>query len=150
MTDLSKGAMLVNRAGLERVRRYDRWYELLQQEIELVAKPNAGVVAVGNVVAKHLERRGFRRPFTRVMHYSGQAGPARNRGIVGREDAFDAFSNSVSIEDVVVTAKDVLRAARLPNEFCEETLSRLARSDLTVSRRKLMFVYKLAFESMRR
>jgi hypothetical protein len=150
MTDLSKGAMPVDRAGLARVQRYDRWYALMEEEIELVATPTAGIAAVGNVVAEHLERRGFRRPFTRVMHYSGQAGPARNRGIVGREDAFGAFSNSVSLEDVVGTARDVLRAARVPDEFCEETLSRLARSHLTVSRRKLMFVYKLAFESMRR
>jgi hypothetical protein len=42
ITDLSKGAMLVDRAGLARVQRYDRWYALLQEEIELVAAPSAG------------------------------------------------------------------------------------------------------------
>jgi hypothetical protein len=149
ITDLSKGAMLVDRAGLARVQGYDRWYALLQEEIDLVATPTAGIVAVGNAVSQHLERRRFRRPFTRVIHYSGQAGPARNGGIVGREDDFEAFSKSVTLEDVVATARDVLRAARVPDEFREETLSRLARSQLTTSRQKLIFVYKLAFEAMR-
>jgi hypothetical protein len=34
MTDFSKGAMLVDRAGLARIQRYDRWYALLQEEID--------------------------------------------------------------------------------------------------------------------
>jgi hypothetical protein len=149
ITDLSKGAMLVDRAGLARVQRYDRWYALLQEEIDLVATPAAGIVAVDNVVSQHLERRLFQRPFTRVIHSSGQAGPARNGGIVGRENDFEAFRMSVTLEDVVATARDVLRAARVPDEFPEETPSRLARSQLTTSRQKLIFVYKLAFEVMR-
>jgi hypothetical protein len=149
ITDLSKGAMLVDRAGVARAKRYDRWYELLQEEIDLVATPTAGIVAVGNVVSEHLERRRFRRPFTRIIHYSGQAGPARNGGIVGRENEFEAFRRSVTLEDVVATARDVLRTAHVPEEFRVETLSRLARSELTTSRQKLIFVYKLAFVAMR-
>jgi hypothetical protein len=149
ITDLSKGAMLVDRAGLARVERYDRWYALLNEEIDLVAKPGARIVAVGSAVAEHLERQQFRRPFTRVIHYSGQAGPARNRGIAGREDDFEAFRKSVTLEDLVATASDVLRVARLPDEFREETLARLARSQLTVSRQKLIFAYRVAFEATR-
>jgi hypothetical protein len=149
ITDLSKGAMLVVRAGLARVERYDRWYSLLEEEIDLVATPTAGIVAVGNVVAKHLERRRFRRPFTRVIHYSGQAGPARNRGIAGREDDFEAFRKSITLADVVATASDVLRVAGLPDEYREETLARVARSQLTTSRQKLIFAYKVAFEATR-
>ena len=37
MTDLSKGAMLVERAGVARPQRYDRWYGLLVEELDLVA-----------------------------------------------------------------------------------------------------------------
>src|ERR1039457_2100948 len=33
ITDFSKGAMLVTRAGLARIQRYDRWYAFLQEEI---------------------------------------------------------------------------------------------------------------------
>ena len=125
ITDLSKGAMLVNRAGLARIQRYDRWYALLQEELDLCATASAGIVAVGNVVFQHLARRGFRRPFTRVIHYSSQAGPARSAGIVGREDSFQAFRGSVSLEDVVATAEAALKAAHVPSEIRDETLSRL-------------------------
>jgi hypothetical protein len=72
ITDISKGAMLVNRAGLARNQRYDRWYGLLLEELELCATADAGIIAVGNAVAQYLGQRGFRRPFTRVIHYSGQ------------------------------------------------------------------------------
>jgi hypothetical protein len=58
------GAMLVDHAGLARIQRYDRWYALLQEELDLCATAGARLVAVGDVVAKHLERRDFRRPFT--------------------------------------------------------------------------------------
>ncbi|MFZ3046293.1 MAG: hypothetical protein WA151_10290, partial [Desulfatirhabdiaceae bacterium] len=73
ITDFSKGAMLVARAGRERVQRYAKWYALLREEIDLVAAPSARIVAVGNVVSQHLKQQGFPRPFTRVIHYSSQA-----------------------------------------------------------------------------
>lgn len=148
MTDLSKGAMFVDRANQARAERYDRWYALLLEEIDLVAAPSAGIIAVGKAVSLQLGRRQFDRPFTRVIHYSGQAGPARNRGIVGHEDDYEAFRDSVTLEDVIVEARDVLRSARIPDEFGHEALQRLARSQLTDSRRKLMFLFKIAFEAM--
>ncbi len=149
ITDVSKGAMLVARAGLEREERYDRWYDLLLQEIDLVAAPNAGIVAVGKAVSQHLDKRGFPRPFTRVIHYSGQAAAARHAGIAGHEDAFQAFKHSVSHDDLVATAQDVLATARVPAEIREETLARLNKFLLTTSRQQLIFNYKIAFESMR-
>ena len=149
ITDLSKGAMSVKRAGLERVERYNRWYPLLMEEIDLVAYQNAGIVTVGKVVSMHLEQRDFLRPFTPVIHYSGQAGPARNAGIGGREDSFHTFSESLSLEDVVSTAEEVLRASRVPPDIYDDTLKRLKRSQLTTSRKKLIFNYKVAFGSIR-
>jgi hypothetical protein len=74
---------------------------LLEEEIELVATPTARIIAVGSLVAEHLARLGFRRPVTRVIHYSGQAARARIVGIAGREEAFQAFLGSVSLADVV-------------------------------------------------
>jgi len=149
LTDLSKGAMLVSRAGAERGQRYDRWYALLQEEVDLVATPTAGVIAVGDMVASHLERRGFERPVTRVIHYSCQAGSARKQGIVGREGEFATFKGSVSLQDVIDTASDVMTSAGVPGELRGATLTRLARSELTTSRQQLLFIYKTAFESMR-
>ena len=123
---------------------------LIQTEraVRLLANSNAGVVAVGNAVAQHLERRGFPRPFTRLIHYSGLAARARAAGIVGHEDSFQAFRDSVSLEDLVATAGEVLRKARVPADLRDETLSRLAKSQLSLSRKQLIFNYKLAFESM--
>ena len=149
ITDFSKGAMLVARARLDRGQRYDKWYALLLEEIDLVATPDARIIAVGNIVSEHLERRRFPRPFARIIHYSGQAGSARNAGIVGRESDFQTFKDSVSLEDLVATMEDVLRTSRVPAEIRDETLSRLAKSELTVSRQQLIFIYKMAFESMR-
>lgn len=149
ITDFSKGAMLVKHAGLARAQRYEKWYALLQEEIDLCASPSAGIVAVGKDVSRHLAQRGFRRPFTQVIHYSGQAGLARRAAIVGREDSFQALSGSVSLEDVVATAEDLLKAAHVPSEIRDVTLSRLAKSQLTTSRQQLIFIYKVAFEAMR-
>src|SRR5262245_10926824 len=123
ITDLSKGAMLVGRAALARAKRYDRWYALLEEEIDLVASANACIIGVGKVVSQHLQRRGFRRPFTQVIHYSSQAGSARIAGTKGREDDFQAFRYSVSHEDLFATAQDVLTSACLPAGIYDETLS---------------------------
>src|SRR3954466_8030547 len=93
--------------------------------------PDAGIVAVGGAVAKHLTVRGLQRPFARIMHYSGQAGPARNAAVVGREDSFQEFSQSVTLEAVLATAESVLAASRVPAPFRDGTLTRLTRSQLT-------------------
>jgi hypothetical protein len=148
ITDLSKGAMLIARAGVARSQRYDRWYGLLVEEIELVATPGAGIFAVGNAVAHHLERRAFPRPFTKVIHYSGLAARARAAGIVGHEDRFQAFKSAVSLKRVLATAEDVLRASAVPASFRDETLARLAKSQLSESRQQLIFHYKRAFETI--
>jgi hypothetical protein len=90
-----------------------------------------------------------RRPFTQVVHYSGQAARTRSAAVVGREESFQAFIGSVSLADVVATAERVLRVAHVPADIRAETLSRLERSQLTTSRQQLIFNYKVAFESMR-
>lgn len=149
ITDLSKGAMLVNRAGLARAQRYERWYKLLLEELDLCANASTGIVAVGNVVTQHLKRQRFPRLFTQVIHYSSQAGAARSAGVVCREGDFQAFRGSVLLEDIVATAEAALKAAHTPSQIRDETLSRLAKSQLTTSRQQLIFNYKMAFERMR-
>lgn len=142
--------MLIKRAAETRAQRYDRWYALLQQEIDVVAKPDASIVAVGTAVSRHLERRGFPRPFTRIIHYSGLAARARTAGIEGHENSFAAFRDSVTLEDVLGTAERVLRSAGVPARFCSETPSLLTKRRLSTSRKQLIFNYKPAFESARR
>jgi hypothetical protein len=148
ITDLSKGAMLVERAGVARTQRYDRWHGLLVEELDLVATSGAGIFAVDNDVAQHLERRAFPRPFTKVIHYSGLAARARTACMLSHEDSFEKFRSSVSLKRVIATAEDVLMASAVPASFRDETLARLAKSQLSESRQQLIFNYKLAFEAM--
>lgn len=149
ITDLSKGAMLVKCADVARRERYDRWYGLLMDELQLVATPGAGIFAVGNAVAHYLERSGFPRSLTKVIHYSGLAARARAAGIAGYEDHFKEFRGSVSLTHVLATAEDVLIASDVPVSLQDETLARLAKSELSESRQQLIFNYKLTFEAMK-
>ena len=149
ITDFSKGAMLVKHAGAVRADRYDRWYALLQEEIELIAAPSARVIAVGKVVAEHLNRRAFPREVRSVIHYSPLAGRARTARLEGDEDRFYEFARSLSLKNVLATAQEVLDESGVPLEICNETLTRLARSTLSESRCRLVYCYKLAFEAMK-
>jgi hypothetical protein len=146
ITDLSKGAMLTKLAGDDRTQRYERWYPLLVDEVDLVATPGAKVFAVGGEVARHLKRHLFPRSVIQVIHYSGLAGRARAVGIVGHEDRFEEFRGSVSLERLLATAADVLMASAIPARFRDKTLARLAMCQLSESRQQLLFNYKLAFE----
>ena len=145
ITDLSKGAMLVKHAGAERTVRYDRWYALLIEELNLVTKQGAGIFALGHPVARHLARRGFPWPFTRLIHYSGLAAPARAAGIIGHEEEFGRFRGSVALERVLATARQALDGF-VPAHLLEESLAQAARTQLSQSRQQLMFIYKRAFE----
>lgn len=147
ITDISKGGMRVSKASASRQERYDRWHPLLEEEIKLISAADSKVFAVGKVVAEHLQRKDFPKSFTRILHYSPQAARARNAGIKNHKEHFEAFKNTVSLTDVIATAEKILKGSSVPKKFHEETLLRLKRRKLTPSRKKLMFNYKIAFES---
>lgn len=150
ITDFSKGAMLVEDAGKDRTVRYDKWYALLQEEIDLVAPPDARVIAVGQDVAKHLRRQGFQRKVTQViLHYSQQASSHRIARLEGHEERFREFANSISSQDILSTTRDVLEESRVPPAIFNEAFSIVERSPLSESRRKLIYCYKLDFEAIR-
>ena len=149
ITDLSKGAMLVEAASSEREKRYDSWYPLLEEELKLVAREGAHFIAVGRPVAEYLVWKGFPKPLTRIIHYSGQAGRARKAGIVGREGSYESFRTMVSLAELLATARDVLEGAGVPAGMRDETLARLRNGELSESRCQLIFNYKIAFEEMR-
>jgi hypothetical protein len=144
LTDISKGAMLVKEAEVERAKRWDKWYPLLLEEVRLVAKPGGGIFAFGNKVAEYLTLRHFPRPFTTVLHYSGVARSHRDACIKGREESFRQFETSITPELMLATAERVLQA--IPAVFRDEVLDRMAVKPLSESDLKLIFCYKLAFE----
>jgi hypothetical protein len=146
LTDVSKGAMTVAQAHQNRRERYAKWYELLQEELGLVAAARTRVFAVGQAVAHFLDRRGFERLSGRLLHYGGQAAKHREQFIQGREREFARFSPTVSLGDIIGVARDVMVEAELPRWMIEKTLDRVKRgAGLTESRRKLIFAYKAKF-----
>jgi hypothetical protein len=149
ITDFSKGAMLVEHAGKARTDRYSKWYELLQEEIDLIAAPDASVIAVGNAVAEHLRRHGFHRKVTSVIHYSPLASRARAARLEGHKDLFPEFASSISKQDILSTAREVLEESKVPPEIYREAFSIVEKSQLSESRRKLLYCYKLDFEAIR-
>jgi hypothetical protein len=144
ITDISKGAMLVKLASNARNTRYQRWYPLLIEELDLLATHKARVFAVGKTVEDHLNTRQFPRQVTRLLHYSPQAN--RKVGLVGHEDAFNEFKKTVSPDDVLAVAHEIIKKSQVPDEMRKFVLKSLEGKRLTNSRLQLMFNYKLAFE----
>jgi len=149
ITDFSKGAMLVKHAGTARNDRYEKWYALLREEIDLIAAPGASVIAVGKVVADHLRRYRFDRRVTPVIHYSPLASPARAARLQGHEEQFREFARSISTEDILASAREVLAESKVPPEISAGALSIVRRSRLSESQRKLIYCYKLAFDALK-
>jgi hypothetical protein len=81
ITNLSKGAMKVAAAGEGRLERYNRWYDLLLREMDLVCSQQAKVIAVGRSVNDFLEMKKFERKTGRelyhILHFSNQAAKYR-------------------------------------------------------------------------
>ena len=147
LTDVSKGAMLVKRAEAARTERYDRWYPLLLDEIELVA-PTGNIIAVGSAVARQLVRRGFARAFAQVIHFSSQAGSSRKAAVRGRENDFNAFQQTVTHEHIIEYAAGVMRQAKIAERFYNATITRLRRGQWSLSRQQLLFAYKTVFADL--
>jgi hypothetical protein len=148
ITDFSKGAMPVGTAAKNRTDRWRKWYPLLLEELDLVAAPTARIVAVGDIVYRQLQKLKFPRPLIPVMHYSALAGRARNRQVLGHEAEFNEFSEEVSKERLMATAREVLDSAQVPIEIRNQVLEQLKRFELNRSRLKLMFIYKRAFHAI--
>lgn len=147
-TDISKGAMTTDCANIDRVSRYKKWHDLLLSEIALVGTPDVKIFSVGGLVAHHLENANFPYTFNKIIHYSSQAGKARLEGIHGQEEYFDKFNGSVTLAHILDAAKKVFDSMPMKSNFRESTLNHLAKSKLTDSRQKLIYIYKRAFESV--
>jgi hypothetical protein len=148
ITDISKGAMWTHQAKYERRQRWDRWFPLLLDEIDLCATADAQFIAVGREVANYLADN-FAKPFTHVIHYSPEARGARKAAIVNHRAGFERFKHSVSIKDTVVAAQATFCRANLRVDLRERWLGELERRQLTDSHRQLIFHYKTKFEATR-
>ena len=152
LTDLSKGAMLVSDASSSpalRYERYKRWYPLLCEEIELVARPNAPIIPVGYVVRDFLCVQKTPRLEDEILHYSQSAASHRPKMKRCYPDRYAKFKDTVDMSHIEATVKRVMEGAELGPGEPEKTLKRLQRGKkLTKSRKQLMFTYKCQFEKI--
>ena len=129
LTDVSKGAMPVEMAGIDRKQRYEEWYPLLLEEIGIVGKPGAPIIAIGKDVYNFLRQSGLEEGTGRrlydVVHYSPQAVRAWKTEYDRDQEGFEEFMKA---------------------EFGER--GRWAK-DLALSRMQLVFTYYKQFEWIR-
>jgi len=145
LTDMSKGAMPVKSADIDRDQRWERWYPLLLEELNLVAKEQAHIFPVGQRVEDFLRRHMFPRGLHKaILHYSSRWPQHRKRAIIAHEAEFERFKASLSRDQVLATAEEVM-AGSLPSRWHEEALAR--STPLRESDKQLIFTYKLAFSA---
>ena len=159
ITDLSKGAMLTKLADDKRKERYEKWFPLLERELNLVAKeiPASGrrtqVIAVGkSQVGKFLSKKQLPNCVCyagAILHYSKVANVYRGTQKKMYPEQYSEFALSVTLKDITQTAEIVMREGGM-GTFVDCTLKKLEKkSDLTDSLKKLMFDYKIWFEDIR-
>ena len=69
LTDIAKGAISGGpRQGS--FKRYDQWYDLLREELRLVAKPSAVIIAFGSHAGRYLAERRLEGYAGMIRHYS--------------------------------------------------------------------------------
>lgn len=148
VTDISKGPMLVGKAGQNRRARWDKWYPSFVAEIKLVAKPSAKILTLGEKAAALLERKGFQNLDGTILHFSTNAVRWRKRAVEGREAEFKSFAASVAIRDVIIVAEAAMAEAQFPEVMRRQILNGLPTA-LSESQKQLMFTYKIAFEPLK-
>ena len=152
ITDLSKGAMRVTDASSSpalRYERYKRWYSLLREEIELVARPHAPIIPVGQVARDFLAVQNMEHLEGEILHYSQSAARHRPKMAKRHPKQFSEFKKTVDKSHIEATVRRVMKRAELGPCEPEKTLKRLqSGSGLTKSRKQLMFTYKCQFEKL--
>lgn len=148
VTDLSKGAMLVKKAGENHTERYSRWHDLLMAEWELVSKESTRVISIGGSAAKFLKGKAPLVSKT-ILHHSNQAAKYRARCVKGRESQFREFAAQCTLGDVLEVAKSIIYGIPMDNSLAAGTLDRLqSHRGLSESQKKLAFGYMLDFSEM--
>jgi len=141
VTDLSKGAMTVDSAKQDPVPRYDRWWYLFRREVKLVSHERIRLFAMGSTVARYLNGK---LPYeAKLPHWSGQASGHWKRIKESRSDEYARFAPTITLENIVMTARKVMIAAGM-HLFVQETLDRIRT--LPDSRKWLAFAYKVEID----
>ncbi len=150
ITDCAKGAMLGEDAGKNTANRWETWYPLLREELQLVAQHSAPVIAIGKDVHSFLGSKMLPNVAGWIPHFSGQAATSRAWRKIPEEnmERFREFSDTVSWTHIEKTAERIMTENAIPD--IPGTLNRLRRgSKLSDARKQLMFTFKVQFERVR-
>ena len=139
VTDLAKGAMLTSSPGAGDEKKYDDWYPLLEEEIGLVAKPDAKIISIGHKVALFLSEKGLYAHAGTIPHYSTQASRHWGKERAGREDEFRKLASSLDF-----ISNDIC----VPGHECSPALKQ-RNVPLSKPRKGLMFDYQVRFARIR-
>jgi len=148
VTDVSKAAMKVKDANKYRECIYRESVQYLQEEINIVGKPDSEILCVGRAVHAFLKDRmpGVvgKSP---LLHYSGQAARERKRIAERNKDEYAAFKrqfeNDLTPSNVLAFADNYMKKHDVPVEMRVYILEALARNKtgLSESRKQLMYAY---------
>jgi hypothetical protein len=100
--------------------KYERWLPLLEEELGLVAKPNAKIISIGNTASKFLAQKGLHGQAGMVAHpapmglgRAGKAIPANK----GRWDKFLLDTASKDTDQFPTKVKKTLAQQRLVFDY---------------------------------
>lgn len=140
VTDLSKGAMTVNNAGVRRDTRYNAWLAILQQELMFYGNPRK--IAVGRVVETFLDNNRLEAElYTR--HYSGNNNADfKNFYDQHPEDQHLANDLDERLRDFI---EELFSKINYPDDLRHETLNRIFRNPLPISSKGMSLEYRHEF-----
>ena len=139
VTDLAKGAMLTSSPGAADERKYEDWYPLLEEELGLVAKPDAKIISIGHKVSRFLSEKNLYAHAGTIPHYSTRGGRYWGKEKAGREDDYEEFAATLhSISNRICVPGHKCLPAPKPRDI-----------SLEKPHKRLLFDYKVRFKRIR-
>ena len=139
VTDLAQGAMLTTSPGAGDREKYERWYSLFEKELGLVAKSGAKIISIGDRVGQFLSRKNLPGHAGTIPHYSAQAVGNWGKEITCLKAEWGEFKAGLC---------KIPRQTCAPHHSCSPGHKK-GEINLSDSRKKLMFDYKVRFERIR-
>ena len=127
-TDLAHGSMKAGSKGTNDRAKYRRWFPLFEEELGLVAKPDAKIIAIGHTARDFLTRAGIHGYAGVVSHASGNALSSAGREISANKERWGNYCRDTEACDTDQFPCGVKK---------------------TPARRKLVFDYMIRFERIR-
>ena len=132
-TDLAHGAMNGKSKGAKaRAKqdhdKYERWYSLFEEELALVAKPNAKIISIGNTASKFLAEKGLHGHAGMVAHPAPTGLGHAGKEIPAHKECWKQFCRDMETQ--------------CTDQFLKEIKNKLAQQ-------KLVFDYMIRFERIR-